>query len=229
MYRPEQSRRTWRDMKNGKKPVSVGIAGGSGSGKSFLVRELARAIGEERLSILPHDSYYRDRSGITPEERKKLNYDHPGALETSLLTGHLEDLRGGKPIEMPVYDFRTHCRMNETKTVQPKELILIEGILVLSDPDLLRKLDIKIFVDLDEDLLLARRIERDVSERGRTVSESIRQYRETTRPMYRKYVLPSREHADIVLPGKDLSEHPSVKLLASALVSLSTDYPQFRN
>lgn len=216
-------------MKNRHKPVFVGIAGGSGSGKSFLVTELSRAIGKERLSILHHDSYYRDRSDIDPEERKGLNYDHPGALETSLLVAHLEDLRAGNPVEMPVYDFCTHCRKNETETVQPKELILLEGILVLSDPDLLRELDLKIFVDLDEDLLLARRIERDVSERGRTVSESIRQYRETTRPMYRKYVLTARKNADIILPGEDLSEHPSVKLLAAALAAISTDYPLFKN
>ena len=204
-------------------PVSVGIAGGSGSGKTFLVNELARLIGREKLAILHHDSYYFDRSNIEPGERKSINYDHPDALETSLLISHLEELRRGNSIEMPVYDFQTHCRMAETEPVDPRKLILLEGILVLSSPALLGSLDIKVFVDLDEDLLLARRIERDVSERGRSAAESIRQYRDTTRPMYRKYVLPSRRNADLIISGENILEGSSVRLLAGALMSLIAD------
>jgi len=207
-------------------PVSVGIAGGSGSGKTFLVNELARIIGREKLAILHHDSYYFDRSDIEPGERKSINYDHPDALETSLLISHLEELRRGNSIEMPVYDFQTHCRMAETEPVDPRELLLLEGILVLSNPALLRSLDIKVFVCLDEDLLLARRIERDVSERGRSVAESIRQYRDTTRPMYRKYVLPSRRNADLIISGENILEGSSARLLADALMSRISDQAQ---
>jgi len=207
-------------------PFSVGIAGGSGSGKTFLVKELARIIGREKLAILHHDSYYFDRSDIEPGERKSINYDHPDALETSLLISHLEELRRGNSIEMPVYDFQTHCRMAETEPVDPRELILLEGILVLSNPALLRILDMKVFVCLDEDLLLARRIERDVSERGRSVAESIRQYRETTRPMYREYVLPSRRNADLIISGENILEGSSVRMLAEALMSRIADQAQ---
>jgi len=207
-------------MKKEKKTVIVGIAGGSGSGKTTFANRLAGVIGRDRVSLIHHDSYYRDRSGITPVERAKINYDHPAALETELLIRHLDLLRDSAEVEIPVYNFTTHCRESRTESVLPRPLILVEGILVLSDPLLASYFDLKIFIDLDRDLLLARRIGRDVSERGRTVEAALRQYTETTRPMLHEYVLPSRKNADFVVSGEKFLDDASFQVLGQGLKSL---------
>ena len=208
-----------RMMTNGKK-IIVGIGGGSASGKTTFVNRLQEIIGKENLCVLHHDSYYRDRSGISPEARAGINYDHPSALETDLLANHLEQLLRGEDIEVPVYDFRTHCRENRSLKIKPRPLILVEGILVLSEASLAKYLDYKIFIELEPDLLLARRISRDITERGRTVEASLRQYTETTRPMLKQFVLPSRQNADLIISGETCFEEKSVSVIGLGLKSL---------
>ena len=207
-------------MKKNKKIIFVGIGGGSASGKTTFVEKLSDVIGKEQLCLLHHDSYYKDRSMISPVERAEINYDHPSALDTGLLAEHLEQLKNGREIEVPVYNFSTHCRENRTVKVRPSPLILVEGILVLYEPALADYFDYKIFIDLDSDLLLARRIRRDVSERGRTIEASLQQYTETTRPMLQKFVLPSRKNADLVLSGKNFLEGSSVSIIGQGLKAL---------
>jgi uridine kinase len=206
-------------MKTGKF-IFVGIGGGSGSGKTTFVEKLSDVIGMEQLCLLHHDSYYKDRSLISPGERAVINYDHPSALETDLLAEHLEQLKNGKEIEVPVYDFSTHCRKKITERVSPRPIILVEGILVLHEPALADFFDYKIFIDLDADLLLERRIRRDISERGRTLEDSLRQYTETTRPMLQKFVLPSRINADLVLSGQNFLEGASVSIIGLGLKAI---------
>lgn len=208
------------EMKKNGKIIFVGIGGGSASGKTTFVEKLSDVIGKEQLCILHHDSYYKDRSMISPAERAKINYDHPSALDTGLLAEHLEQLKNGKEIEVPVYNFSTHCRENRTVKVSPSPLILVEGILVLYEPALADYFDYKIFIDLDPDLLLARRIRRDVSERGRTVEASLLQYTETTRPMLQKFVLPSRKNANLIFSGKNFLEGPAVSIIGQGLKAL---------
>jgi len=181
------------------KPVVVGVAGGTGSGKTTVVREIVRQLGSD-VAVIQHDSYYRDRSGIPPEERTRINYDHPDALETALLVEHLRALQNGQPIGVPVYDFPTHTRTTKVATVAPKRAIIVEGILVLADPDLRSLMDIRVFVDTDPDLRMIRRLERDVRERGRTLESVISQYLETVRPMHMEFVEPSKRHAHVIVP-----------------------------
>ncbi|MFH1965644.1 MAG: uridine kinase, partial [Acidobacteriota bacterium] len=181
---------------------------------------LSDVIGKEQLCLLHHDSYYRDRSTISPVERAKINYDHPSSLDTALLAEHLGQLKNGMEIEVPVYNFSTHCRETRTIKVSPRPLILVEGILVLYEPALANYFDYKIFIDLDSDLLLARRIRRDISERGRTLEASLRQYTETTRPMLQKFVFPSRKNADLILSGKNFLEGSSVSIVGLGLKAL---------
>jgi len=181
------------------KPVIIGVAGGTGSGKTTVVREIVRQLGPD-VAVIQHDSYYRDRSGIPPEERRRINYDHPDALETALLAEHLRALQNGQPIGVPVYDFPTHTRTAKVLSVAPKRAIIVEGILVLADPDLRSRMDIRVFVDTDPDLRMIRRLERDVRERGRTLESVIAQYLETVRPMHMEFVEPSKRHAHVIVP-----------------------------
>lgn len=216
---PARKETDFKMMKN-RKSITVGIGGGSASGKTTFVNSLSKIIGKDNLCILHHDSYYRDRSGISPEARAEINYDHPSALETDLLAEHLKKLQMGEEIEVPVYDFRTHCRETRTVRIKPRPLILVEGILVLSEVLLLEYLDYKIFIELDTDLLLARRISRDITERGRTVEASLRQYSETTRPMLQQFVLPSRKNSDLVISGETCCEDKSVSVIGLGLKAL---------
>lgn len=208
-----------RMLKN-RKIIIVGIGGGSASGKTTFVNNLSKMIGEGNLCILHHDAYYRDRSGISPEARTEINYDHPSALETELLAEHLKKLQVGEEIESPVYDFRTHCRENRTVKIKPRPLVLVEGILVLSEVSLLEYLDYKIFIELDTDLLLARRISRDITERGRTGEASLRQYAKTTRPMLHQFVLPSRKNADLIISGETCCYDKTVAVIGLGLKAL---------
>lgn len=181
-----------------RRPLLVGIAGGSGSGKTTVADAVAEALPE--VALLQHDAYYRDRRDLDFEERTRLNYDQPDSLETELLIEHLDLLTQGIPIERPVYDFSVHLRSDEVVRIEPASIIVVEGILVLADKDLRDRLDLKIYVDTDPDLRLARRLERDITERGRTVDSVLNQYFETVRPMHLEFVEPSKRYADLIIP-----------------------------
>ena len=176
----------------------LGIAGGTGSGKTTMVREIAQMLGNG-VTIIPADAYYYDRSNMTPEERDKVNYDHPDAFETDLFIEHVRKLRNGESVECPVYDYTVHNRTKETVTIYPSEVIIVEGIMVLQNPDLRDLLDIKIFVEADADERILRRVIRDVKERGRDVEGLAKQYLTTVKLMHYIYVEPTKYMADIVL------------------------------
>jgi uridine kinase len=178
----------------------IGVAGGSGSGKTTVVRRIVDSLGLEHVTLLQHDRYYRDRNDLRLEERAALNYDHPNSLETDLLVRHLQELKGGKPIEVPTYDFTRHARLSERETFQPRRALIVEGILVFTDAALRDLMDIKVFVDTDSDTRFIRRLQRDVAERGRTMESVIDQYLNTVRPMHLEFVEPSKRYADVIIP-----------------------------
>jgi uridine kinase len=178
----------------------IGIAGGSGSGKSTVADALASALPTGTVAILRHDHYYRDRPDLTLEQRNRVNYDHPESLETDLLVSHLQHLKAGNAIEVPVYDFKVHRRMLETQRLEPAPVIIVEGILVFVDEHLRRELDIKIFVDTEADIRAIRRIRRDMKSRGRDFETVRKQYYETVRPMHVQFVEPSKRTADLIIP-----------------------------
>ena len=182
------------------RPLVIGIAGGTGSGKSTVARNLAAGLPAGVLSLLDHDSYYRDRKDLPFTERAQLNYDHPDSLETELLVEHLGRLRSGEAVEVPMYDFTTHTRRIETRRVEPTPVIVVEGILVLQNSALRSKLDIKIFVDTDPDIRVFRRIRRDLEQRARSFDSIRDQYYSTVRPMHLTFVEPSRRWADLIIP-----------------------------
>ena len=183
----------------------IGIAGGTGSGKSTLMEELVKRFRNE-VTVLSHDNYYRRRDGISMEDRQKINYDEPAALETDLMAKHLDVLRRGGRVACPVYDFTQHNRSDKTKVLVPKKVIIVEGILIFENKELRDLMDIRIFVDTDADVRLCRRIARDVNERGRTLESVLDQYQNTVKPMHELYVEPSKKFANIVVPegGRNL-------------------------
>ncbi len=181
-------------------PLIIGVAGGTGSGKTTVANAIVERVGRERIAWVQHDAYYRDQSRKPPEERARVNFDHPDSLETELLIAQLKDLRRGQAVQVPVYDFATHTRTRETHRVEPRPVILVEGILIFTDPALRELFDVKIFVDTDADLRLIRRLQRDMAERGRTFESVITQYCETVRPMHLEFVEPSKRYADVILP-----------------------------
>lgn len=181
-------------------PLIIGIAGGSGSGKTTIAQSIVDAIGPDDVALIQHDAYYRDQSHVAVEDRSKVNYDHPNSLETDLLVKHLEQLVAGEAIERPVYDFTIHNRSTETVRVEPHPAIVVEGILVLYESALRDLMDLKVYVDTDADLRIARRWERDIKERGRTFDSVRDQYLQTVRPMHMQFVEPSKRYADIVIP-----------------------------
>src|SRR6266542_1411469 len=178
----------------------IGIAGGSGSGKTTVAQVILQRVGRDRIAFLQHDSYYKDLSGLPPTQRADVNFDHPDSLETELLIEHIASLRDGKAVEVPIYDFSTDRRTDKTFTVQPCRVILVEGILIFTEPALRKMFDVKIFVDTDADLRFIRRLERDLSERGRTTASVIEQYTHTVRPMHLEFVEPSKRYADVIIP-----------------------------
>lgn len=178
----------------------IGVAGGTASGKTTVVEAILDRVGRERIAYIQHDSYYKDLSHLPLEERRRFNFDHPDALETDLLIRHLQSLRNGQPVEVPVYDFACYCRLPETRHVEPRPVIIIEGLLLLAEPALRDLMDVKIYVDTDADLRFIRRLKRDVAERGRTVDSVIEQYLATVRPMHLEFVEPSKRYADVIIP-----------------------------
>ncbi len=180
--------------------VILGIAGGSGSGKTTVALRLLEHFPNEKVVIVHHDSYYRDRSDLPPDERVRLNFDHPDSFENELLVRHLDALRAGERVEQPVYSYETHARTGETVPVGPASLVVLEGITVLSIPELRERMDIKLYVDCDADERLVRRLLRDLHERGRSVHSVLEQYRATVRPMHLQFVEPSKRWADLVIP-----------------------------
>lgn len=181
-------------------PLVVGIAGGTGSGKTTVAHKLAGALPDGSCVTIEHDAYYRDQGHLPPAERAKINYDHPASLESSLLAAHLRELRAGRGVDVPIYDFATHTRRYETRRVEPARVIIVEGILVFAEPELRDQLDIKIFVDTDADIRLMRRIRRDLEQRGRTFQSVRDQYYATVRPMHVEHVEPSKRWADLIIP-----------------------------
>lgn len=182
------------------KPILIGIAGGTGSGKSTVAKEIYRCVPEDSIAVIEQDSYYKDQSHLTFEERIKTNYDHPDAFDTELLMEQLKMLMNGCAIEKPIYDFEAHTRKKQSIRVEPKDIIILEGIMILVEPEIRNLLDIKIFVDTDADLRIIRRIRRDIKERGRTIDSVIDQYTNVVRPMHLQFVEPTKRYADIIIP-----------------------------
>jgi uridine kinase len=181
-------------------PLVIGIAGGTGSGKTTVAQAILRRVGANRIAFLPHDAYYRDLREMPLEERRKLNFDHPDSLETELMIEQLKTLKSWQPVDLPVYDFATHRRIDRTVLVEPQPIVLVEGILIFYEIELRKLFDVKIFVDTDADIRFIRRLQRDISERGRTAESVMKQYLETVRPMHMEFVEPSKRYADVIIP-----------------------------
>jgi uridine kinase len=181
-------------------PLLIGVAGGTGSGKTTVSRYIADNIGPEQVALLQHDSYYKDLNYLSPQARASLNYDHPDSLDNALLYRHLQELKAGRPVEVPCYDFKTDSRLRETIRVEPRPVIVVEGILIFADENLRRIINLKIFVDTDADIRFIRRLRRDVADRGRTVESVIDQYLTTVRPMHLEFVEPTKRYADLIIP-----------------------------
>jgi len=178
----------------------IGIAGGTGSGKTTVANEILYRVGSEIVSYVPHDAYYKDLVDLPPNQKIQINYDHPNSLDTPLMTEHIKKLIAGEAIDLPTYDFTTHSRTEKTIHIQPNPVILVEGILIFTDPVLRELCDVKIFVDTDADIRLIRRIRRDINERGRTIESVLSQYENTVRPMHLEFVEPAKRYADIIIP-----------------------------
>lgn len=197
----------------------IGIAGGTGSGKTTVVNKIINSLPAGEVAVMPQDSYYKDSSHIPPEERSKINFDEPDAIEWTLLVKHLEQLKAGQPIEMPTYSYITCTRQAETVTVRPADVVIVEGILVLTDPSIRNMLDIKVFVDADPDDRLIRVIARDCIERGRTPEIVINRYQDVLKPMHSRYIEPSKRYADLIVPQGGSN---------TVAINLLTDYIESR-
>lgn len=201
------------------KPITIGVAGGSGSGKTTVALKVVERVGFDQIAYLSHDAYYRDASNLPPAERAQLNFDHPDSLDNELLIGQLKQLQAGQPVEIPVYDFKTHSRLAETRRIDPQPVILVEGILIFADKQLRDLMDVKIFVDTDADLRLIRRLQRDIGERGRSPDSVIQQYLRTVRPMHLEFVEPSKRYADVIIPEGGFNE-VAIEMVAAQLRAL---------
>ena len=187
-------------MKKEYPTLIIGIAGGTGSGKTTVANEILNRVGKQIISYIPHDAYYKDLSDLPANQRTSINFDHPNSLDTDLMTEQVRILKSGKTIQLPIYDFTTHSRTQETISIPSNPIILVEGILIFTDPTLRELFDIKIFVDTDPDIRLIRRIRRDISERGRTIESVLSQYESTVRPMHLEFVEPAKRYADVIIP-----------------------------
>ncbi len=181
-------------------PFLIGIAGGTGSGKTTVANAIVKRVGEERIAILSHDSYYRDFVDLPKDIHERQNFDHPDSLESELLVRHLKALKQGMVVETPIYDFKLHRRAAETRRIEPRKVILVDGILIYAEPELRKLFDVKIYVDTDADIRLIRRLKRDMAERGRSVESVVEQYESTVRPMHMEFVEPSKRYADLIVP-----------------------------
>jgi len=189
-----------------KTPLVIGIAGGSGSGKTTAADIILQKVGKQRIAYLQHDSYYRELTNLPLNQRREVNFDHPDSLDSDLMKEHILTLKQWKSIEVPVYDFTTHSRTNETVHVEPRRVILVEGILIFAEPALRSLFDVRIFVDTDADIRFIRRLRRDIEERGRTTEMVVKQYLTTVRPMHLDFVEPSKRYADVIIPEGGLNE-----------------------
>jgi uridine kinase len=178
----------------------IGICGGTGSGKTTIARQIVDTVGAKKVILVEQDSYYRNLADMPLDERHQANFDHPDSIDTDLLVNHVKRLKAGDPIEMPIYDMLTHTRCEETESIKPKPVTIIEGILIFAEPRLLGLLDVRVFVDTPDDIRLMRRLRRDVTERGRSFERTLEQYEKTIRPMHFEFVEPSKRHADIIIP-----------------------------
>jgi uridine kinase len=205
----------------------IGICGGTGSGKTTVANRILESVSANEVVFIQQDSYYRNLTDLPLDYRHIANFDHPDALDNDLLVNHVRRLKAGEAVELPLYDFKTHMRMNETRHVEPKPIVIVEGILIFADPRLLEQMDIKVFVDTPDDIRFIRRLRRDLAERGRTIESVIEQYIATVRPMHMQFVEPSKRHADVIIPegghnlvSIDLLSGKIRERLASALTSV---------
>ncbi len=181
-------------------PLVIAIAGGTGSGKTTVANVILDRAGAHHIAYLPHDAYYKDLKNLPPAQRERINFDHPNSLDTDLLIQHLQELKANRPIELPVYDFKSHTRTGRTIPLNPQPIIIVEGILIFVEPKLRGLFDVKIYVDTDSDIRFIRRLQRDIAERGRTMESVIHQYINTVRPMHLEFVEPSKKYADVIIP-----------------------------
>lgn len=200
-------------------PLVIGIAGGSGSGKTTLANLILDRVGRERIAYLPHDAYYKDLSALPPNQRTAINFDHPDSLDTELLIEHVRALIAGESVEIPLYDFKTHTRTTQTIRVDPRPVVMVEGILIFADRELRQLLEVKIFVDTDADIRFIRRLDRDLRERGRTTDYVVRQYLSTVRPMHMEFVEPSKRYADVIVPEGGMNA-VAMEMVAARLEAL---------
>ncbi len=200
-------------------PVIIGLAGGTGSGKTTVANAILKKVGAERISVVPHDAYYRNLTQLPRAQRDIVNFDHPDSLDTDLLIRHIRQLKSGQPIELPVYDFTIHARTADTRRIEPRPVIIVEGILIFAELPLRELFDVKIYVDTDADLRFIRRLQRDVAERGRTPDSVIHQYLSTVRPMHLEFVEPSKRYADVIIPEGGLNE-VAIEMVAARIEAL---------
>lgn len=202
-----------------KKPIIIGVTGGSGGGKTSVSRAILDSFPNARIAMIQHDSYYKDQSHMSFEERVKTNYDHPLAFDTDFMIQQLKELLAGRPVDIPIYDYKKHTRSNTTFRQDPQDVIIVEGILVLEDERLRDLMDIKLFVDTDDDIRIIRRIKRDIMERGRSLESIIDQYTSVVKPMYHQFIEPSKRYADIVIP-EGVSNVVAIDVINSKIASI---------
>lgn len=202
-----------------KKPLIIGVTGGSASGKTSVSHAILESFSDESIGMIEHDSYYKDQSDLTFEERTKTNYDHPLAFDTNLMIAQLKELRAGRAIDVPIYDYSKHTRSNKSYRQEPVDVLIVEGILVLEDERLRDLMDIKIFVDTDDDVRIIRRIRRDIEERGRTLDSVITQYLTAVKPMYHQFIEPTKRYADVIIP-EGVSNTVGVDIITTKIASI---------
>lgn len=206
-------------MRPQRDPIVIGIAGGTGSGKTTVANVILNRVGKDRIAYLPHDAYYRELKDLPPNQRAAVNFDHPDSLESELMLAHIIQLKKWEGVNLPVYDFSTHSRTEKTIRIDPQPVIIVEGILIFAESKLRQIFDVKLFVDTDPDLRFIRRLQRDIAERGRTMDKVIQQYLTTVRPMHLEFVEPSKRYADVIIPEGGLNE-VAMELVIARIESL---------